>query len=59
LNRRCTERNFAAANAPKLFCEVRGTHNETPWEQPEFRQALERFLKMAEEFAGKNPAALH
>jgi len=52
------ERNFAAANAPKLFCEVRGAHNETPWEQPEFRQALEQFLKMTEEFAGKNPAAL-
>ena len=51
------ERNFAAANAPKLFCEVRGAHNETPWEQPEFRQALEQFLKMSDEFVGKTKAA--
>ena len=51
------ERNFAAANASKLFCEVRGAHNETPCEQPEFRQALEQFLKMSEEFAGKTKAA--
>jgi hypothetical protein len=40
------ERNFAAANKPKFFCELCGAHNEAVWTQPEFREAIEKFLKL-------------
>ena len=40
------EKNFAAANEPKMFVELRGTHNEAVWEQAEFREATEKFLKL-------------
>ena len=39
------EKNFAAANEPKFFCELNGAHNEAVWTQPEFRDAIEKFLK--------------
>lgn len=39
------EKNFAAAKEPKIFCELRGTHNEAYAEQKEFRDGLEEFLK--------------
>ncbi|MBL9128974.1 MAG: alpha/beta hydrolase [Verrucomicrobiales bacterium] len=40
------ERNFAAANAPKLFREVRGDHNDQPTVEPElFAKALREFLE--------------
>ncbi len=42
------EKNFAAANQPKQFCELRGNHNEAVWEQPEFRAGIEKFLKVVE-----------
>lgn len=42
------EKNFAAANEPKMFCELRGTHNEPAWEQAEFREAVEKLVKVAE-----------
>ncbi len=42
------ERNFAAANEPKSFCELRGNHNEATWEQSDFRQAIEKLLKLVE-----------
>jgi fermentation-respiration switch protein FrsA (DUF1100 family) len=42
------EKNFAAANEPKSFCELRGDHNEPVWEQPEFRTAVENFLGQLE-----------
>jgi uncharacterized protein len=51
------ERNYAAANEPKLFCELRGEHNEAVWEQPEFRDAIEKFLKMVEAATAKTGAA--
>ena len=42
------EKNFAAANEPKMFCELRGTHNDAVWEQTVFREATEKFLKLVE-----------
>jgi len=42
------EKNFAAANEPKAFCELNGRHNEAVWEQTEFREATEKFLKLVE-----------
>lgn len=49
------EKNFAAANEAKIFCELRGGHNEATWEQKEFRDAIEKLLKMMEKDAGKHP----
>ena len=43
------EKNFAAANEPKVFCELRGGHNEAVWEQQEFRDGLDKLLKIVEE----------
>jgi pimeloyl-ACP methyl ester carboxylesterase len=37
--------NFAAANEPKMFCELRGGHNDAPWEQREFQDAMESLLQ--------------
>ena len=39
------EKNFAAANEPKLFVELQGNHNE-PVLDREFREAVERFWGM-------------
>lgn len=38
------EANFAAANEPKLFCELRGDHNEASWEQPGFKSGIRDLL---------------
>jgi uncharacterized protein len=43
------EKLFAAANEPKMFCELRGAHNEPVWEQAEFREAIEKFLAKIDE----------
>lgn len=45
------ERNFAAANDPKFFCELEGGHGDPPWESPAFREAIERFLRGLEKRA--------
>lgn len=42
---RHSEQNFAAANAPKFFFELRGDHNDAAWEAPGFETAIERFLE--------------
>jgi uncharacterized protein len=42
---RHSEQNFAAANAPKFFCELQGGHNDAAWEAPGFEGAVEKFLK--------------
>ena len=34
---RHSEQNFAAANEPKFFCELRGAHNDEAWEAPGFK----------------------
>jgi uncharacterized protein len=39
------EKNFVAANEPKMFCELHGAHNEAAWEQAEFRDTLGKFLQ--------------
>ena len=52
------ERNFAAANEPRFFCELRGSHNEGVWEQKEFRDALEKLFGAVVDRTGKtSPAA--
>lgn len=38
------ERNFASANEPKTFCELRGYHNDAVWEEPEFKAAIVKFM---------------
>ena len=38
------EKNFAAANEPKFFCELNGSHNEPVCEQKSFQEAIEKFL---------------
>jgi len=48
------EKNFAAANEPKMFCELHGAHNEAAWEQAEFRDAFGKILqRMKDGPAGK------
>jgi uncharacterized protein len=43
------ERNFAAANEPKLFCETSGGHNDSLAQEPEkCGEGLEKFLKLLE-----------
>jgi len=42
------EKLFAAANEPKIFCELQGGHNEAAWQQVEFREAVERILRLAD-----------
>lgn len=44
------ERNFAAANQPKLFCELKGGHNEPLTDPAAFRAGIEGFLRLI-----KNP----
>lgn len=46
------ERNFAAANEPKFFCELRGEHNDEAWTAPGFEKAIETFLEAVQN-AGK------
>jgi len=42
------ERNFAVANEPKLFCELKGGHND-PMQDPEsFSSGIEKFLSLVE-----------
>jgi hypothetical protein len=42
------EKNFAAANEPKFFCELRGGHNDMAWEAPGFENAIDKFLDAVE-----------
>lgn len=43
------ERNFAAANEPKFFCELSGPHNNAGWESPEFGEAVLKLLRAAQQ----------
>jgi fermentation-respiration switch protein FrsA (DUF1100 family) len=43
-----SERNFAAANEPKCFWEIKGEHNDPLADRPQFLQGLEAFLKVIE-----------
>lgn len=40
------ERNFAAANGPKLFVELQGDHNDPVEQEPQFAVGLEKFLAL-------------
>jgi fermentation-respiration switch protein FrsA (DUF1100 family) len=42
------ERNFAAANEPKLFWEIKGGHNDSLADRARFAEGVERFLKVVE-----------
>jgi hypothetical protein len=43
------ERNFAAANEPKMFRELGGDHNHALTSEPDlFRRGLEAFLALVE-----------
>ena len=46
------ERNFAAANEPKVFAELQGDHNDPLWEGAGFAEAVERLLRRAEQKPG-------
>jgi len=48
------EKNFAAANEPKTFCELNGGHNEAIWEQKEFGDAIEKLLKIVMKTPARN-----
>ena len=43
------ERNFAAANEPKVFCELDGAHNAAAWESAGFQEQLETLLRAVEQ----------
>jgi uncharacterized protein len=42
---RHSQENFAAANEPKFFCELRGGHSDQAWEAPGFKSAIQTFLE--------------
>jgi fermentation-respiration switch protein FrsA (DUF1100 family) len=42
---RHSQENFAAANEPKFFSELRGGHSDQAWEAPGFKSAIEKFLE--------------
>ncbi len=44
INFRHSERNFAAANEPKLFWEIQGGHNNPLADRPQFIAGIEQFL---------------
>ncbi len=41
-----SQRNFAAANQPKLFCELTGDHNDPLTDRAQFIADFERFLEL-------------
>jgi hypothetical protein len=50
------ERNFAAANEPKLFWEIKGDHNDPLADRRQFLEGIENFLRLIER-RGVSPAA--
>lgn len=42
------EKNFAAANEPKLFCQLHGTHNDSTGDRETYLAGLEKFLNLIE-----------
>jgi fermentation-respiration switch protein FrsA (DUF1100 family) len=42
------ERNFAAANEPKLFWELQGDHNDPIADRARFVEGIEKFLRLVE-----------
>jgi fermentation-respiration switch protein FrsA (DUF1100 family) len=50
------EKNFAAANEPKIFSELTGTHNESTADETRLIVGLQKLLNVVES-AGSRPAA--
>jgi pimeloyl-ACP methyl ester carboxylesterase len=46
-----SERNFAAANEPKLFFEIKGGHNDPLADKQAFLNAVEKLLQLVESSA--------
>lgn len=42
------KKNFAAANEPKLFCELKGGHNDPLMDRDEFIGGMQKFLALVE-----------
>jgi fermentation-respiration switch protein FrsA (DUF1100 family) len=53
---RHSERNFAAANPPKLFWELKGDHNDPLADRQHFIAGLEKHLQMVETAGPKDPS---
>jgi hypothetical protein len=51
------EKNFAAANEPKIFCELAGSHNDAAWEHREVRESIGQLLQRVAEGTGKSSPA--
>jgi len=49
------ERNFAAANEPKLFCEIKGDHYHLLEDGEKIRAGLEEFLPLVEQAGAPAP----
>lgn len=47
------ERNFAAANEPKLFWEISGGHNDSLLDEARFRKGIAKFLDLVQGGEGK------
>ncbi len=48
VNCRHAERNYAAAVGPKVFCELRGGHNDAVLDRQAFLNGMEKFLVLLE-----------
>ena len=51
------EKNFAAANEPKLFWEISGAHNDPLADREQFLAGLKKFLKQTERARGQQAGA--
>jgi len=51
------EKNFAAANEPKLFWELKGEHNDPLQDRTRFVQGMEKFLRLVEGANAPKPPA--
>ena len=47
------EKNYALANEPKMFWELHGSHNAPVSEPRNFKEGMEKFLRMVESFAAR------
>ena len=52
------EKNFAAANEPKLFWELSGTHNDSVADEARFIAGFEPFLNMVEAAGSRPPTTI-
>lgn len=43
---RHSQKNFEAANEPKLFCEIKGGHNDPLGERTDFVEGVKKFLRL-------------